>query len=661
MALGISQVRIFQDMIEAGLLNQQLSSRAVSRGPLEQNFSYRWQAGERRNNQEGLPLVLKENPSNSDLNQAQDLKYGVPSFINPYALLSFPSQWGSSSEYNTLIDDPNSARKFTSPEFISGNQSLKNTEPTAYNLVNSPPDGSGDYFKAKTPYRYTDFIYCKYYGIIPNNYLITLRRFPAPTFDNLGIPLEATDANKDYNFKPIAQAVTWLGEETENKISEILGFEVSMNWKSFEAQVESVQGNEQSADQGPFSQASKFLTIFSGALGGQVNSASQQANSNYDPYANGPYSHRVYGPVNVISKTYKRDRGLDFKQSFNITFHYSLKSIAGINPKVAMLDIMSNMMQLTYNNAAFWGGANRYFAQKPVFPFIGGKAGMNAWYRGDPVGFTKAVSTQINGVMDQIGKFFEALSEDPISALKKLATDGASTAMKVIGQGKAPDIVALKALLTGEPIGEWHMVVGNPYHPMLKIGNLICTGAKFQFNDTLGADNFPTELKVTVSLEHGRPRDKGDIESMFNQGEGRIYFAPLGKSDAFRSSSMYNSDNDTGQKGSNPFDATQQTKTTSTTPPSTSSTRTGSGASKKTKGRSSDKSTQVNTATVSANKKTPNVGNTSFDQIVDNLAYPFTNSGHDLAIRMGLASAGTYKKGSPTTGNVANPNKPAGS
>jgi hypothetical protein len=59
------------------------------------------------------------------------------------------------------------------------------------------------------------------------------------------------------------------------------------------------------------------------------------------------------------------------------------------------------------------------------------------------------------------------------------------------------------------------------------IGNLIVPddGMKIEFNDILGVDDFPTEMTATIKLKHGRPRDKGDIESMYNQGQGRLYYA----------------------------------------------------------------------------------------------------------------------------------------
>ena len=122
--------------------------------------------------------------------------------------------------------------------------------------------------------------------------------------------------------------------------------------------------------------------------------------------------------------------------------------------------------------------------------------------------------------------------------------------MTEMGKGKAPSIVSFKSLLTGEPVGEWHLVIGNPYNPIAMIGNLILTNATFSFNDTLGTEDFPTELTMSVELEHGRPRDKGDIESMFNKGMGRIYYPYKdAEKDILNSSSATrNSENDTSYK-----------------------------------------------------------------------------------------------------------------
>jgi hypothetical protein len=61
---------------------------------------------------------------------------------------------------------------------------------------------------------------------------------------------------------------------------------------------------------------------------------------------------------------------------------------------------------------------------------------------------------------------------------------------------------------------------------MLVCGNLCLEDAKFSFEGPLGYEGFPTKLKMTVTLKPGRPRDKSEIESMFNAGRGRMYLQP---------------------------------------------------------------------------------------------------------------------------------------
>jgi hypothetical protein len=103
--------------------------------------------------------------------------------------------------------------------------------------------------------------------------------------------------------------------------------------------------------------------------------------------------------------------------------------------------------------------------------------------------------------------------------------------MAVKQKDKRPGILGFKATLTGDPVGEWHLMVGNPFNPLLTIGNLIVTNAKLKLSENFGVDDFPTDISFEITLEHGKPRDKGDIESMFNRGEGRLHYAPFGVKD----------------------------------------------------------------------------------------------------------------------------------
>ena len=89
--------------------------------------------------------------------------------------------------------------------------------------------------------------------------------------------------------------------------------------------------------------------------------------------------------------------------------------------------------------------------------------------------------------------------------------------------------LSFRSILDGRAIGEWHLTVGNPMSPMAMIGNLYCKSTALKVGDTLGIDDFPTEYTFTVTLGHGRPRAKQDIESIFNLGNGQMSYTALAK------------------------------------------------------------------------------------------------------------------------------------
>ncbi len=440
--------------------------------------------------------------------QAEELPFvGTKSIFNEYAVFRLQSAAG---DHNLLYD-------------IEGKPSITPSyakNPSASNIISWSQEQTGGFSAfGACPYSAADFVYCTYNTLIPNNYLITLRRYPFPMVDNL----KTVDGK---SIPPIAQAVTWSGEETGNSLKDVLKFSFGLNWKEIEASVQEVTGNEKGFDDGPLGglAGSDILKGALGFLNPKEYSGLSQAGSDYSQQlygADGPYANKVYGPVNVVSKTMARDRGLHFEGDISLNFHYSLNSYGNINPKAAMLDLISNILTLTYNNAKFWGGALRYFPQYPNVKFFGDQ---KKFYNGDVGGYLDSMIKEFSDMGNTFMKTFEKLLSDPISALKELASGGIKLLMGEKAAESRPQMLAMRSLLTGEPVGEWHLVVGNPMNPICMIGNLICTDVEFELSDELGPDDFPEMLKVNIKLKHAKPRDKGDIESMFNLGNGRTYF-----------------------------------------------------------------------------------------------------------------------------------------
>ena len=146
------------------------------------------------------------------------------------------------AEYNSKVSEVNSisgaSRNPSAGFLVRQTQSNLGVANQRKNNIFSFLFGPGDHGSyitggASAPYYWRDFIYCKYYGHIPNNYMLTLRRFPSPMRDNLTLPedIKNTDTFKVKGAgRPVAQAVTWWGGNTQNTLSGVIGFTTGMVW-----------------------------------------------------------------------------------------------------------------------------------------------------------------------------------------------------------------------------------------------------------------------------------------------------------------------------------------------------------------------------------------------------------------------------------------------
>lgn len=401
-------------------------------------------------------------------------------------------------------------------------------------------------------YRMQDFIYLKYYNQIPNNYMITLRRYTHPCEDHMfGLDMSAEDMNKlngyEESYFNIATAVTYMGEKTGNKLSDILKFEYGANYEEKEAKVEMLQSSDgglaaqmkqrmgisESFTQGTMTrqeaggggallkQAIKFSAL-TGMKGKSVQESIAASHRFEGDELGKVYGENIYGDVNVINKTKVRSRGLTYSGNFTLNFEYSLKSLKCVNPRIAMMDILSNFLILTGNYGSFWGGETRFYGQRNIAPQFGDPAKLR---NGDFKGYFKSLINDVKSGFESIstsnggsGSLWDGLKNLASGALQGLLGNLLGGNVGVAGTAQAP-----AALLSGEPTGYWHVTIGNPLDPIAMMGNLAVTKTTVQFNEVLGYDDFPTEVKFTVELEHCMPRDNAGIENMFNGAKGRFY------------------------------------------------------------------------------------------------------------------------------------------
>ena len=455
------------------------------------------------------------------------------------------------------------------------------------NVTNKVPA----YLDPSSPYRgqiynVKDFIFCKYYGIIPNNRMITLRRFANPTLDSLRVipNSQAGDfivgADKKVNFKmvdvpdlgrmqdltarentslPVAQAVTYFGGDTGNSLNAILGISTGLN---FTLGTQDPVKNEQTGDPGlmnsPYGDLIKSY-VQSGTSGLDVEGIDKLVGTLLSPEksenrlkralldeavsAEGPLSKKIFVNVNTVNQMYYRAQGFTGgTDSFTINFDYTLSSVGQVNSKLLFLDLMTNLLSIGSDYGQFLSPELRLSQTNTGLGFPGG-----------PAGYAKSIVDPIQYLRDTVSKMLsKSTVERQLAAEKSVSEEMSQMVTEIKNFANDPDNKPLgkdsklyrsisvmlsdaflrkvyyqPIMLSGYPIGEWHLVVGNPLNPIAMIGNLICTNVKVSFNDELGPDDFPTEIKASFTLAPGRQRHRGDWESMFNRGNGRLYLGQL--------------------------------------------------------------------------------------------------------------------------------------
>jgi hypothetical protein len=421
---------------------------------------------------------------------------------------------------------------------VAAKDSMSN--PTADKIIKWSSEISNATSLGYQPYAWTDFAYCKYYGKIPNNRLVTLRRYPFPVAD----VLKGADQSP---LIPMAQAVTWFGGESSNKLSGIGNWTWDMPWATLEVKEQQIEGNEVLVSD---------LTSILDGIGGKFGTglrklldqviATSQLNNNQAKAAEisgvdadiqayirtlydadkGPYWNRVYGPVNVIHKSSRRDRGIQnsWGTQFTLKFHYQFRSFSGLSPKMAALDLISNFMALTFNDAQFLGQLARYFP-KPGLKFDPTTTQVLTdlvlkWGKGELA--SKEALTGLKTIIQAQSAVFGKLKEDLVNDPLKVGGTAVNAFALDKFKGAFPKILSVKSALSDRPVGEWHIVVGNPMQPIFVMGDLICVKTSAEFDEEIGPEDFPTGITFSVTLQQAKPRDKTAIERMLNQGIGSL-------------------------------------------------------------------------------------------------------------------------------------------
>lgn len=496
-----------------------------------------------------------------------------PSLFNPWYgvraqgfVVNSPLMYNQKS-FNAMFDDVDENHKL---QKVEQQINLNNADPdftdcsikTLVALSNGKLKNGEKSSLGRCHYRYADFMYCKDLGKISNNHLITLRKFTHPIGDNI---FKQTNLFEDEieMIPDSGRLVTWFGTE-DNKLEDICKFNYKTTWKEMNASIEDVQSKEDNPKLLPsivnilnpqYRAGAKNGLYGNNAIYKWIEGRAPKFFAAESPEANDSDrfhmdTNKIWTPKNTIQSTHLYEGKIEFSQEFTLTFCYKLRSYDGINPKSAFLDLVGNILEITHKRGKFWGGARRW---------LGAPRNQQGWNMMNQL-FAKGEDKLHEGIdalfgcssledlanlcgsaLKAIGGFIEG-AKDMIEGtinkqggpgeVAKKAVHGAASTLTGMLKNKLgrPAVYAINSLLNGENVGLWHVTIGNPRNPIMSMGNLIMTNAEITHSGPLGIDDFPTELKVVVSLKHARPRDLTDIASMYTCGQGGLLL-PLGQRD----------------------------------------------------------------------------------------------------------------------------------
>lgn len=399
---------------------------------------------------------------------------------------------------------------------------------------------------------YPDFAYLKNFGVFPNNRLIIARRYPKPVVDDL-YSVESGKVGK-----PLSSVLGYIAE-TENFLS--LSFneqweQADPSFKKLLSELGNDFGMKAGAqfDLGNLMEGAMGIIPLPGAsllaqrrlmvaLGVFGDPATIYQNSDGDfikaEDVNGKIEHNKIpgipqGDPNLIKEAMNRSlveedgrgSGLVCKVNVTIKTIYEQKFINDVDPTIAFMDIMNNLLNMGTSPATFYlgkqvngKGAQKFFEDFMEDPFESIKKFILAIVDV----FKDTISSLQKGIADAAKKIDESIKGGNTTIeIKELISSAVNSTKEYVA-----DFIRLKykvkfmgiaGALTGGSSTPWHVTVGNPLRPIFCSGDMLCTKVDVKLGPQLSFNDLPTFIEVEVTLTSARNIGLQEIFSKMNSG-----------------------------------------------------------------------------------------------------------------------------------------------
>jgi len=398
-------------------------------------------------------------------------------------------------------------------------------------LINHFNDANTKALKLKA----ADFAYLKDLGVYPINRLWVLRRFP----DNCIVPNNLLAWGKAV--EPISTVIGWFKYKED---SDLLSLSFGENWIDQNDTLDKVIGAILK-DMG-ISGADKIMSVpgwSQGLLWGLLNAMG----------LSGDYSatNVPTGDPNVLRTSKMRDinsQGLVSDMNLTLETSYEQKYINGIDPGMAMLDVLSNLFKMGTSEMRYMLGNSEALQKLITATYSPANKGADAW-----MSFIKTmVKSFIEGVETFKKEVTSAGTSGDLSAFSQEPPTNTNEEQKNNSTnfeiGNASSIVGnvvstllagtiyknrwpLKgsiALMSGINTTPWHLTIGNPYSPVINMGNAWVSNVDVKLSNDMGFNDMPIRVDASINCRFGRQLGRSELERLFNNGYKRVYAKPVG-------------------------------------------------------------------------------------------------------------------------------------
>ena len=413
--------------------------------------------------------------------------------------------------------------------------------------------------------KYSDFAYCKDFGVYPNNRLIVCRKFTGPIGDDL---------NRQNGNAPSATVISWF-DESSLPVSINFGVE----WVEAETSFKTVLNNmgkdlgleKIGINLGDVASKGNNIIPLPGIFEPFTRQILQNIKVNGQPIIGGNDPTLIpAGQPNLIKEAKQRKligddtsgSGLNGKISVVVKCSWEQKFIAGQDPTNIYYDILRTILHFGGEDASFYMGGGQGMTEI-ISKFLKALEDPEGFVTSILEGIKSAITKVLEQIKKLVGKFFDDTKipdntadegkepkektakeiQDEATAQKNKSAKNAADQAAIdkqknnflsqltnlitnltagIGQKYKHVLLGIANSLTGAPYTPWHVTIGNPLRPIFCSGDMWTSDVKLTLGPTLAFNDLPSSIDIEFTLTSGRNCGTDEIFRKLSTGEIRF-------------------------------------------------------------------------------------------------------------------------------------------